>query len=66
MNNELQAIVIFAVDIVLTVASLIISQVFHGREKYVISSGFIGLAFLFAFVAFFASGCVISTIWPQS
>ena len=66
MSDELQAIIIFAVDIVLTVASLIIAQVFHGREKYVISSGFIGLAFLFAFVAFFASGCVISTIWPQS
>lgn len=66
MSNETQAIIIFGVTIVLTVASLIISQVFHGREKYVISNGFIGLAFLFAFVAFFASGCVISTIWPQS
>lgn len=66
MNNELQAIIIFAVAVVLTVASLIISQVYQDRDKDILSSGFMGLAVVFGFVALVSSICVICTIWPQS
>lgn len=66
MNTTIQAISVFAVAVVLTVASLIISQVFQDRNKDILSSGFIGLAFLFAFVALASAICAICTIWPQS
>lgn len=66
MNNELQAIIIFGVAIVLTVASLIISQVFQDRDKDILSSGFMGLTFLFGFVALTSAICVICTIWSQA
>ena len=66
MNTTIKAIIIFAVAVVLTVASLIISQVFQDRDKDILSSGFIGLTFLFAFVALASATCAICTIWPQS
>lgn len=66
MSNEIQAIIIFGVTIVLTVASLIISQVYQDRGKDVISCGFTGLAFLLGFVAVISAVCVICMIWPQS
>lgn len=66
MNNELQAIIIFGVAIVLTVASLILSQVYQDRGKEVISCGFAGLALVFGSLAVFSAVCVIGTIWPQS
>lgn len=66
MSNETQAITIFVVAVVLTVVSLIISQVFQDRDKDILSSGFIGLTFLFAFIALASATCAICTIWPQS
>ena len=66
MSNETQAIIIFGVAVMLTVVSLIISQVYQDRGKDVISCGFTGLAFLFGFVAVISAVCAICTIWPQS
>ena len=64
MNTTIQAISVFAVAVVLTVASLIISQVFQDRNKDILSSGFMGLTVLFGFVALASAICVIGTIWP--
>lgn len=66
MNTTIQAIIIFGVAVVLTVASLIISQVFQDRDKDILSSGFMGLTVLFGFVVLASAICVIDTIWPQS
>lgn len=66
MNTTIQAIIIFGVAVVLTVASLIISQVFQDRDKDILSSGFMGLTVLFGFVVLASAICVIGTIWPQS
>lgn len=66
MSNETQAIIIFGVTIVLTVASLILSQVYQDRGKEVVSCGFAGLALVFGFIALISAVCVIGTIWPQS
>lgn len=66
MSNETQAIIIFGVTIVLTVASLILSQVYQDRGKEAISCGFAGLALVFGFIALISAVCVIGTIWPQS
>ena len=66
MSNETQAIIIFGVAVMLTVASLILSQVYQDRGKEVISCGFAGLALVFGFIALISAVCVIGTIWPQS
>lgn len=66
MNTTIQAIITFGVAVVLTVASLIISQVFQDRDKDILSSGFMGLTVLFGFVVLASAICVIGTIWPQS
>lgn len=66
MSNEIQAIIIFGVAVVLTVGSLILSQVYQDRGKEVISCGFAGLALVFGFIALISAVCVIGTIWPQS
>lgn len=66
MNNELQAIIIFAVAIVLTVASLIIAQVYQDRDKDILASGFMGLAVVLGLMVLVSAVCVIGTIWPQS
>lgn len=66
MSTTIQAIIISAVAVVLTVVSLIVSQVFQDRDKDILSSGFIGLAFLFAFIALASAVYVICMIWPQS
>lgn len=66
MSNETQAIIIFGVAVMLTVVSLIISQVYQDRNKDILSSGFMGLSVVFGFVALVSSICVICMIWPQS
>ena len=66
MSNETQAIIIFGVAVMLTAASLILSQVYQDRGKEVISCGFAGLALVFGFIAVISAVCVIGTIWPQS
>lgn len=66
MSTMIQAIIIFGVAVVLTVASLIISQVFQDRDKDILSSGFMGLTVLFGFVVLASAICVICMIWPQS
>ncbi len=66
MNTELQAIIIFAVAIVLTVASLIIAQVYQDRDKDILASGFMGLAVVLGLMVLVSAVCVIGTIWPQS
>ena len=66
MSNEIQAIIIFGVAVVLTVANLILSQVYQDRGKEVISCGFAGLTLVFGFIALISAVCVIGTIWPQS
>ncbi len=66
MSNELQAIIIFAVAVVLTVASLIIAQVYQDRDKDILASGFMGLAVVLGLMVLVSAVCVIGTIWPQS
>lgn len=66
MNATIQAIIIFAVAIVLTVASLIIAQVYQDRDKDILASGFMGLAVVLGLMVLVSAVCVIGTIWPQS
>ena len=66
MNTTIQAIIIFAVAIVLTVASLIIAQVYQDRDKDILASGFMGLAVVLGLMVLVSAVCVIGTIWPQS
>lgn len=65
MNATIQAIIIFAVAIVLTVASLIIAQVYQDRDKDILASGFMGLAVVLGLMVLVSAVCVIGTIWPQ-
>lgn len=66
MNATIQAIIIFVVAIVLTVASLIIAQVYQDRDKDILASGFMGLAVVLGLMVLVSAVCVIGTIWPQS
>lgn len=66
MNATIQAIIIFVVAIVLTVASLIIAQVYQNRDKDILASGFMGLAVVLGLMVLVSAVCVIGTIWPQS
>lgn len=65
MSATIQAIIIFAVAIVLTVASLIIAQVYQDRDKDILASGFMGLAVVLGLMVLVSAVCVIGTIWPQ-